>query len=365
MHAPDVQCIYALIRGNSDLEYLQTSAFQREGLEWQIPLHTKVKLVRYNPDIESLGITEADQKMLTSTLTHIIHCAWATHHHLAPLSAFTTLIQLTRNLLELALSSTAMNPHFSFVSTTGVSRFKKYSDPALEEVVNFEDIAALDSLQISDWSGYLQSKLIAEQIVLDSDKHTKIESAIIRIGQLTGGVNGSWSTLQWVPALVKSGLITQCLPISDQMVSWLDSNTAAQIVIDLHARAKGVLHVVHPIASPWTNIMKPIASMLKLPLVPYSQWLNKLNEMHQQRMANADQFADQPALALVDFFALGVQEPRSPLEASGLDPVVSISRSKLLSITMASHACQLTESDIKKWCTYWQSTGFLPGFPDC
>lgn len=94
---------------------------------------------------------------------------------------------------------------------------KKYSDPALEEVVNFEDIAALDSLQISDWSGYLQSKLIAEQIVLDSDKHTKIESAIIRIGQLTGGVNGSWSTLQWVPALVKSGLITQCLPISDQV----------------------------------------------------------------------------------------------------------------------------------------------------
>lgn len=66
MHAPDVQCIYALIRGNSDLEYLQTSAFQREGLEWQIPLHTKVKLVRYNPDIESLGITEADQKMVNS-----------------------------------------------------------------------------------------------------------------------------------------------------------------------------------------------------------------------------------------------------------------------------------------------------------
>ena len=39
-----------------------------------------------------------------------------------------------------------------------------------------------------------------------------VPSTIIRVGQLTGSINGAWSTNQWVPNMIKSALYVGCLP---------------------------------------------------------------------------------------------------------------------------------------------------------
>ncbi|KAJ3793868.1 hypothetical protein GGU11DRAFT_690910 [Lentinula aff. detonsa] len=238
-----------------------------------------------------------------------------------------------------------------------------YTVPALEEVISFEDIATHKELQFSDWSGYLQSKLIAEHIVLNAGQHTKMHTAVVRMGQLTGGISGAWSSSQWFPALVKSGLITKCLPDGDQGVSWLDSSTAARIVVELYSKAEGVLHVVHPNPTSWKHIIKPVATRLKVPLVPYRQWLSKLKEVHNQEMTNEKEgkSREQPALTLVDFFTSGIQEPRCLMQSMGLDPLVSISQSRLLSATLTGDQLwPLNEIDANQWWQYWMLIGFLP-----
>jgi thioester reductase-like protein len=35
---------------------------------------------------------------------------------------------------------------------------------------------------------------------------------VVRVGQISGGVNGAWNTSDWVPAIIKSSVTLGCLP---------------------------------------------------------------------------------------------------------------------------------------------------------
>ena len=73
-----------------------------------------------------------------------------------------------------------------------------------EEVVGGEDIPR--------HSGYSQSKWIAECMLMDAAKRTKLRPVVVRVGQLTGSDNGAWNEKDWFPALVKSSRHLGCLP---------------------------------------------------------------------------------------------------------------------------------------------------------
>lgn len=66
-------------------------------------------------------------------------------------------------------------------------------------------------------SGYPESKWIAEHILAQASLNTPLRTVVIRVGQMSGGMNGAWNTIQWVPSIVKSGLALGCLPTGDDV----------------------------------------------------------------------------------------------------------------------------------------------------
>lgn len=68
-------------------------------------------------------------------------------------------------------------------------------------------------------SGYGESKWVAERILDRMAKTTALRPVVVRIGQLSGGKNGSWNTAEWIPAVVRSGEVVGALPASDDVSS--------------------------------------------------------------------------------------------------------------------------------------------------
>jgi thioester reductase-like protein len=61
-------------------------------------------------------------------------------------------------------------------------------------------------------SGYSESKWVAESILAEAAQKTALKPVVVRVGQLSGGPSGCWTTRDWLPAIVKSAEALGCLP---------------------------------------------------------------------------------------------------------------------------------------------------------
>jgi thioester reductase-like protein len=66
-------------------------------------------------------------------------------------------------------------------------------------------------------SGYGESKWVAERVLEVAAEKYGLRPVIVRIGQLSGGKNGSWNTAEWIPAIVRSGEVVGALPSSSDV----------------------------------------------------------------------------------------------------------------------------------------------------
>lgn len=63
--------------------------------------------------------------------------------------------------------------------------------------------------------GYTESKWVSEAILEVARSQFGLHTVIVRVGQITGGVNGSWNTAEWMPSMVRSSLHLKCFPMVD------------------------------------------------------------------------------------------------------------------------------------------------------
>lgn len=73
--------------------------------------------------------------------------------------------------------------------------------------------------QLAIGFGYGESKLVAERVLDRVRTSTSLPVTVVRVGQLSGGVNGAWNTKEWFPAMIKSGQMVGCLPQIDTVGS--------------------------------------------------------------------------------------------------------------------------------------------------
>ena len=92
-----------------------------------------------------------------------------------------------------------------------------------------------------------------------------------------------------------------CLPEASDSIAWLPSDVAATALLDFRSSigSERVLNLVHPRPVPWTAVMSPIAEALKVPLVPFAEWLARLNRSPD----TSEAMERNPALKLRGFFA--------------------------------------------------------------
>ena len=235
---PTVAKIYALNRGSKDGKDLyerQEESLIERGYDPQVVLESgTVELYEIDPGAGDFGLEGYVYELIRRTATTIIHTgeshlnafrsslsvllafsfpAWRVDFNLS-VASFEPLFKGLRNLIDLSLSSSLPTPpKILFASSVSVLGTLNSDEPAVEAHID-------DPTTVLNTSGYGESKWVAEQILARVAEKTPLKPVIVRIGQLSGGQNGSWNTSEWIPAVIKSGEVVRALPASGDVSSF-------------------------------------------------------------------------------------------------------------------------------------------------
>jgi hypothetical protein len=120
------------------------------------------------------------------------------------------------------------------------------------------------------------------------------------------------------------------------------------------------LNLCHPRSVSWNGIFEPIAKELNVPIVPYGDWLAKLDESLIHAKSEVEAVKENPALRLIEFFRTNGADKIPPGREAGGFPIMSteVAVQVAESLTEAKLPLLGTE-DALNWVKYWKSVGFL------
>ncbi|CAE6511891.1 unnamed protein product [Rhizoctonia solani] len=369
-----VERVWALNRkSNIDIRDRQRVSFEDKMLDTGLLASEKLVFVDAVLGDVKLELSNELYDEIRNTATIIIHNAWQVNFNLA-LQSFEQNIQGTRNLLDLAFSSTARTglPRLAFTSSVSVVGLSGASGCLDEVSVRLEDAAST--------TGYGQSKLVAEKL-LESARNAGLQTCIIRLGQLTGDIkSGSWTTTDWVPSIIASSLSVGCLPAAVGMVSWLPLDVAALSIVDTcTARDKElppVIHASHPHPVPWVEIMTAFATLLTshrgsiLPILELSEWNKRVAERTMTfRGSHVDRYKCFPSTKIqstMDGIALADQQLRSRAADEGVESAGTVRLITTKAEQMSEglrNTPRLGREHVERWIKYWEARGLFANPP--
>ena len=188
-------------------------------------------------------------------------------------------------------------------------------------------------------------------------EQTPLRPVIVRVGQVSGGLNGCWNPLEWIPGIVQSAALTKSLPSLGKVISLLPLQISAQALVQiLHAETTPTalhLHLVNPTPSQWDDVFDYIAKKLDVPLVSYPEWFSKLREA-STTVKNAQEHS---ALRLLEFY--GSLGQGSGPEAGGLPSFDTEVARTICSVLSGEGLRNIKAEEIQRWLEYWKSLGLL------
>jgi long-subunit acyl-CoA synthetase (AMP-forming)/nucleoside-diphosphate-sugar epimerase len=218
----DVLKVICFIRGEktSPAEKLrQALAFQ--GLE--LPKHCWAKIEAVAVDLAKpqFGLSSAEYKSLTSSVTHVVQNGWPMDFN-RRVASFESQFRLTRDLIQLTVESgkaqetkkgrPSSPPTYLFVSSIAV--VGQYPNQKAGRGSMVPELPMPDN-ECADEFGYAQAKLVCERIVESAARahQGELVARYVRVGQMTGARETAlWNTREHFPALVKSSQLVGYLP---------------------------------------------------------------------------------------------------------------------------------------------------------
>ncbi|KAH9841056.1 uncharacterized protein C8Q71DRAFT_436612 [Rhodofomes roseus] len=354
---PSVARIYAVNRPARDgrgLRARQEAAMASRGLDIACLENSKVVLLEADISVAGFNLSHEVYAEMQSSVTHVIHNAWRVDFNLS-LESFEPNVKGVRHLIDFALSSPRPSPPRTlFTSSIGV--FQNIEGVQLAE--------QFISPAVAVGSGYSESKWVAERILMEAAEKTSLETLVVRVGQICGAPDGAWNAHEWFPSMVQSAPILGCFPDDPKAVSWVPLATAASALAGLvHAAyKKDVIHLIHPRPVTWSSLAAVIADELDVSLVPFAEWLSRLEALHDAPPRRPDARTEVELLRTVRALRVlpwyqGLQTSRSGTEALGF-PALSVARAKELSPVLAE-AASLSSEDVRKWLAFWRETQSL------
>ncbi|KAJ3513618.1 hypothetical protein NLJ89_g2846 [Agrocybe chaxingu] len=356
---PSIKLVYALNRisqNSTSLASRQEATFVRQGLDASLLKSGKLVLLEGDLAEDRFGLSAEREDQLLSSVTHIIHNAWRVDF-VSSLADNEDLIKGTRKLIDFAQRSRlASKPSLSYVSSIGTYQVAKGSDP------EYAPEAPVLDPKVSIQTGYIESKWVAERLFQIAGEKCGLQTNVIRVGLLTGGVNGSWDPSQWFPGIIQSAVYVGCLPEVDDVVSWIPADLAASAIVDMRRTPSDTIHLIHPKPTQWNDLVKPASKVLDVPLVPYLEWFARLEASARDADEHGPATVNQrAALRLTHFYSIALGVSRFHTESGGLlAKVVSDKGYRASPSLRADTVSRLGEHDVKKWMAYWREIGFLP-----
>lgn len=151
------------------------------------------------------------------------------------------------------------------------------------------------------------------------------------------------------------------MAFTSQLISWVPIHEAATALTEavFEMRITGpkedYLHLAHPNPVPISSILQSLASTLSIPLVPYSEWLAKL-EVAAANLGSGSN--DNPAVSLLEFFRSRGDIVDEDVKEAMFGTLLATTRATALAPTLRSLP-QLRSEDVGQWVAYWRKVGFL------
>ncbi|KAJ6457360.1 putative aminoadipate reductase [Mycena sanguinolenta] len=338
---PSIDRVYACNRkGKISVPERQKEAFADKALDVALLSSNKLVYLECDTTKENLELPLDVWTMVRDTVTIIIHNAWNLDFNKA-LSSFEPHVKGTRNLIDLARQS-KHQVRFLFTSSVGSAfGWDRKLGPFPEEL-------QLDA-NIAVGGGYGEAKYVCERILASSG----LDATSFRIGQITGSKNnGAWATSDWVPAIVKSSITLGSFPSdSSGVVAWLPPAAISRAIVDVALKPEKppfAINLVHPRPIPWNLVMSTMANTAQLPLIPFTDWVQQLQD--RSLGATAEEIADLPGIMLLDFLKATASE------GGGVE--FCTAKAQALSDSMKSLK-PLNEDDVKQWMQYWRKKKFI------
>jgi len=350
-------------RNQVPLRERQGSALKDRGLDASILDSEKIVLLEGDITKDNWGLSQETYDELHESVTHIIHNAWRVDF-VINLESFDNSVQSVRRLVDFALTSALSEaPRIVFTGSIGVFQNSPCDGVFLEAPIE-PDLAV--------GTGYAESKWVSEQMLYKAAAETGLDPLIVRVGQICGGLDGAWNTHEWFPTLVQSAPKLGCFPDDTKGVNWIPLEIAAGAVVDFREASNPThtVHLVHPRPVSWHSLATVVSAELNVPLVPFVDWLAKLEQTAQSLSQSAYERGSQAdpgtemvrslrALQLLPFFKVVGEKLVSARMAMGL-PDLSVEQAVKGSPTLADPDIrQLGSEDVKRWLAYWRKVGLF------
>ncbi|KAJ5729723.1 NRPS-like enzyme [Penicillium malachiteum] len=252
---------------------------------------------------EDLGLPSATIDELRSSLTHVVHAAWAVNFTLGVRSFEQQHIKGIQKMINLCLSSRKSSPaEFYFCSSISAAA----ATPLPANIAE----GPIPELEHAQNMGYARSKLVAERIVHAAAKNTGMVAKVLRIGQIVGDTTtGYWNPTEAIPLMLQNAKTLRALPALDETPSWLPVDVVANAVLELtgifpNEKAKSfahdpnvVYHLQNSTTFRWTEDLLPALQRagLQFEILHKREWVQRLRESEQDPLRN-------PTIKLLDFF---------------------------------------------------------------
>lgn len=272
--------------------------------------HHSAKFTALPADLSlpDLGLGAEVFDAIRSTLTSVIHSAWAVNFTITVQSFEAQHIAGLRHLLDLCLSVPFSRPaRLAFISSISAAAATpppaKVAETLVKEAEHAQNM------------GYARSKWVAEHIVNAAATSTGMEARVLRSGQIIGdSAIGRWNPTEAIPLMFRAAVTLGALPALDETPSWLPVDKCAEAVLELSSLASTgdqtsgyfqlqdendvVFHVQNPTTVRWTEDILPAmaAAGLDFEVVGQREWVQRLRDGEQDPELN-------PTIKLLDFFA--------------------------------------------------------------
>ena len=125
VRSPKCKAVYCLVRANTKTAAAKRvrQSLQARNLFHTLPALTQRKIIALPADATDprLGLSEESYTLLTSKITHVIHCAWSVNFNMT-LESFSDCIAGTRHLLDFCLKAERPNgAGFAFCSSVSTT----------------------------------------------------------------------------------------------------------------------------------------------------------------------------------------------------------------------------------------------------
>lgn len=304
IRSPDISQVYCLNRSKNAQERQEAALAKLD--KSLLPLLHKLAYLQVELGRPLLGLEQGQYDLLASKVDVVVYNSWRLDFSIA-LRSFEPFLRTTRELIDLSIVSGRRMRVVFISSLSSVGHLSPIPEAAVED-----SLAAMNT-------GYAQSKLAAERILISANRQAGVPASIVRIGQIGGPTStatSAWADQPWISGIVHSSEALGCLPSPVLPVDWIPVDTAAAMLHGFITQSPQSEAAVYNVCSDkpqdWDSFVSAVRELRGISeVVSLPDWVQRLRDVKNPTPEDA---AKLPALKMLDWYeALGDGQVTNPV----------------------------------------------------